>query len=151
MNIKARIISYLCSLGFMHYNHHYIHGPADRLHWPGAKADNTVNALFNTRSGHIYIGDGTIISHNVMFLTGRHLFENGKLKQPKTEQVPTEGYDIHIGEGCWIASGAIVIGGVTLGENCIVAAGAVVTESFPGGCIIAGVPAKIAGNVKDIK
>jgi acetyltransferase-like isoleucine patch superfamily enzyme len=151
MKIRERIISYFCSLGFMHYYRHMVHGPADRLHWSAAKANNTINAIFNTRSGHIYIGEGVIISHNVMFLTGRHLFENGKLKQPKSEQVPDTGFDIKIGAGCWIASGAIILGGVAIGEDCIVAAGAVVTKSFPDGCILAGVPAKIAGYVKDIK
>jgi acetyltransferase-like isoleucine patch superfamily enzyme len=147
MNIKGRIIDYLCSLGFVHYYRHMVHGPVERLHWSKSKNKETINAIFNTRSGHIYIGEHVIIGHDTMFLTGRHMFENGKLKQPKSTQVPTEGYDIRIGAGSWIASGAIVIGGVTLGENCIVAAGAVVTDNFPDGCILAGVPAKIVGHV----
>ena len=94
MKIRDRITNYLCSLGFMHYYRYMVHGTADSLHWSAAKANNTINAIFNTRSGHIYIGEGVIISHNVMFLTGRHLFENGKLKQPKSEQVPDTGFDI---------------------------------------------------------
>ncbi len=143
---KEFIIKYLCSLGFEHYYRHLIHGPAERLHWSRAKNLLTINAIFNTRSGDIYIGDDVIIGHGVMFLTGRHLFENGKLKRPKLSQVPTTGYDIRIGAGTWIASGAIVIGGVTLGENCLVMAGAVITKSFPAECIIGGVPAKIVSN-----
>jgi len=145
MKISEYIINYLCGLGFTHYYRHLVHGPVERLHWRTPRSGITTNATFNTRSGHIYIGERVVISHFCMFLTGRHLFEDGKLKEPKYSQVPTEGYDIRIGSGCWIASGAIVIGGVTLGDDCIVAAGAVVTKSFPSGCILTGVPARIIG------
>ncbi|MBM3299935.1 MAG: acyltransferase [Deltaproteobacteria bacterium] len=120
-----------------------IHGPDDRLHLGNNRGAN--NSFFNTRSGHIYIGDDTAFGYYCQFVTGVHLFEDGKLKQPRSAQVPEEGYDIRIGSGCWIASGAIITGGVTLGDNCIVAAGAVVTHSFPSGCIIGGVPARIIG------
>lgn len=147
--IKRTIIKYLSGLGFLHAYKHVIHGPPDRLHL-GKNVTPSHNQLYNTRSGHIYIGDGTGLSHNCMLLTGRHEFENGKLKQPKSRQVPTEDYDIRIGSGCWIASGAIIIGGVTIGDNCIVAAGAVVTRDFPDGCIIGGVPAKIIGYVDQL-
>jgi maltose O-acetyltransferase len=82
-----------------------------------------------------------------MFLTGRHLLEMGKLKQPRDQQVPESGYDINIGSGCWVASGVLIVGGIEIGDNCIIAAGAVVTKSFPAGSVIAGVPAKIIGNV----
>jgi maltose O-acetyltransferase len=85
-----------------------------------------------------------------MFLTGIHLFENGRLKQPRSSQVPSEGYDIRVGTGCWIASGAIIIGGVTIGDNCLVATGAVVTKSCPSGVILGGVPAKIIGRVEEL-
>jgi acetyltransferase-like isoleucine patch superfamily enzyme len=85
-----------------------------------------------------------------MFLTGVHLFENGRLKKPHSTQVPIEGYDIKVGSECWIASGAIVIGGVTIGDNSIVAAGAVVTKCFPPGSILGGVPARIIGRVENL-
>ena len=55
---------------------------------------------------------------------------------------PSKGYDIKIGNGTWIASGAILIGGVEVGSNCIVCSGAVVTKSFPDNSVIAGIPAK---------
>jgi len=149
VKVKEFIINYLSGLGFAHYYRHFIHGPAERLHWERAKERTTVNAIFNTRSGHIYIGKGTVIGYNCMFITGRHAFEGGKLKQPKSEQVPTQGYDIRIGAGSFITSGVTIIGGVTLGDNCIVAAGSVVTKSFPNGCILAGVPAKVIGYTLD--
>jgi maltose O-acetyltransferase len=48
---------------------------------------------------------------------------------------------IAIGDGVWIASGAIVLAGVTIGEGAIVAAGAVVTKDVPAHTIAMGIPA----------
>jgi acetyltransferase-like isoleucine patch superfamily enzyme len=48
-----------------------------------------------------------------------------------------------IGPGCWIGTGAKVIGAVTLGSNAIVAAGAVVTEDVASCSIVAGIPARV--------
>jgi len=117
------------------------------------------NTIFNLSSGSIYIGDYTIFGQNVMILTGRHNFINGcraGLKEiiagPSwgggAEEVPETGYDIKIGTGCWVASGSIVIGGVTIGDNVIVAAGSVVTKNIPNNSIVAGVPAKIIGDTR---
>ena len=147
--IHNPIIVVLSKFGFVNIYRSIVHGPKERIH-SSKPFYRYPLALFNTRSGHINIGDKTIISHGCMFLTGRHNFEAGKLKQPKSKQVPTGGYDIQIGEGCWIASGVVVVGGVTIGDDCIVAAGAVVTKDFPSGCIIAGVPAKIAGYTEEL-
>jgi acetyltransferase-like isoleucine patch superfamily enzyme len=144
--LSKKIIAYLCGLGFVNYRKHYIYGAQERLHWEKINNFNTINAIFNTRSGHIYIGDNCVIGHNCSFLTGRHFFENGKLKQPRDKQVPLEGYDIHIGEGCWIASNVTILGGVTIGDNCLVCAGAVVTKKFNSQAVIAGIPAKKIGN-----
>lgn len=144
--LRERVIDALCSLGFINIGRCVVHGPRDRLHL-GKGVGCTNNVFFNTRSGHITIGDDSVLSFYCMFLTGRHEFEHGQLKQPRSRQVPEAGYDIHIGRGCWIASGAIILGGVTIGDNCLVAAGAVVTKDVPAGSIVGGVPAKIIGSV----
>jgi acetyltransferase-like isoleucine patch superfamily enzyme len=120
------------------------------------------NTLFNVSSGSIWIGDYTIFGQNVMVLTGRHLFKNGEragIEHVKVTEswgggeveVPTEGFDIHIGEGCWVASGAIVSEGVTIGRGAIVAAGSVVTKNVPDFAIVAGTPAKIIGDTRQLK
>lgn len=147
--LEKRLIDYFCKLGFLNIRRCVIHGPADRLHL-GKNVGCNNNVFFNTRSGHIYIGDDTVLSFYCMFLTGRHEFENGALKQPRSRQVPTSGYDIRVGKGCWIASGAIVLGGVTIGDHCLVAAGAVVTRDVPDYAIVAGVPAQIIGDVRNL-
>ena len=50
---------------------------------------------------------------------------------------------ITIRNNCWISSGVIISGGVTVGENSIIAAGAVVTKDVPPDCIVGGVPARV--------
>ena len=50
---------------------------------------------------------------------------------------------ITIKNNCWISSGVIISGGVTVGENSIIAAGAVVTRDVPPDCIVGGVPARV--------
>ncbi|NOX63178.1 MAG: acyltransferase [Chloroflexi bacterium] len=146
--IDQAVTDYLNRLGFLTIHRYIVHGPPDRLHLGHPRPKN--NTFFNTRSGRIYVGNGVVWGYHCQVLTGVHLFENGKLKQPKSEQVPTEGYDIRIGDGCWIASGAIITGGVTIGENSIVAAGAVVTKDVPAGSIVGGVPARIIGRTDEL-
>jgi len=139
------VIEVLTRVGFANYRRPFVHGPPERLHL--AESFST-NAFFNTRSGHIHVGRGTVISHGAMFLTGRHEFPTDG-SGPGPIQVPESGHDIHVGADCWIATGAIVAGGVTIGERCIVAAGAVVTSDVADGEIVAGVPARPIGRVQD--
>jgi acetyltransferase-like isoleucine patch superfamily enzyme len=145
--IRRLIINFFHSLGFLNVYRSTIHGPVNRL-FRGKNVGHGNNIFYNTRSGRITIGDDCILSFNCMFLTGRHEFENGQLKE-RSKQVPESGYDIVIGKGCWIASGVIVLGGVTIGDNCIIAAGSVVTKSFGSGILIGGVPAKVLKKIAE--
>lgn len=121
----------------------------------------TANTLFNVSSGSIWVGDYSIFGQNVMVLTGRHVFKGGQragIELVKTTdswgggdlEVPAHGFDINIGEGCWIASGAIIVGGVTIGKGVIVSAGSVVTRDVPDFAIVAGAPARVIGDTRDI-
>ena len=47
-----------------------------------------------------------------------------------------------IERGAWVASGAIILPGVTIGEGAIVAAGAVVGRDVPAMTLVAGNPAR---------
>lgn len=56
---------------------------------------------------------------------------------------------ITIKDNCWICSGAVIAGGVTIGENSIIAAGAVVTKDVPANSIAGGVPAKVIRKIDE--
>lgn len=107
---------------------------------------STMNTIFNVISGTISIGDNTIFGHNCMVLTGTHNFINGvrgDLHIPPIEETPFEGRNIEIGAGCFICSGAIILGKVKIGDNVIIGSGAVVSEDIPSNCFAAGVPARV--------
>ena len=123
----------------------YVHGSWDRVSI--GEGVSLVNTVLNTASGRIRIENDVIFGHKCMLLTGRHDFKHGKRKKLLGEvDTPFEGYDINIKEGCWLASGSIVVGGITIGRNSIVAAGAVVTKDVPDHSIVAGIPAKVIGS-----
>lgn len=48
-----------------------------------------------------------------------------------------------IGDNVRIATGAIVLGEITIGDNSIIGAGAVVVKSVPANCTVIGNPARI--------
>lgn len=54
---------------------------------------------------------------------------------------------IEIGDNVFIGHGAIVMPDTAIGSNVIVAAGAVVTKNIPDNSIVAGVPAKVIGEL----
>lgn len=85
--------------------------------------------------GGIYIGDDTLIGHNVVLATLNHALSPRK----RADMIPAP---IRIGSKVWIGAGAIVLPGVTIGDGAIVATGAVVTKDVPENTIVGGVPAK---------
>lgn len=86
--------------------------------------------------GGIFIGDGTLIGHNVVLATLNH----AKSPMDRGTMIPAP---IHIGKRVWIGSNATILPGVTIGDGAIVAAGAVVTKDVPENTIVSGVPAKV--------
>jgi acetyltransferase-like isoleucine patch superfamily enzyme len=126
--------------GFLNLSYHLHYGQKERL--IVGKNVSLSNTIFNTRSGNITIGDNTIFGHNCIVLTGRHRIVDGKLKFGKDKTI-LQGFDINIGKGCWITSGVILVGPVTIGDNAIICAGSVVTRDIPSGVYAGGVPAKV--------
>lgn len=97
----------------------------------------------------IRIGSNVLIAPGVQINTATHPVDWTARRNPDFDSNPqayfcrTLAQPIAIGDNCWIGAGAIILAGVTLGDNTTVAAGAVVTKSFPGNCLIGGVPARI--------
>lgn len=139
------------------YDTCYLMGSPDRLRVGERSA--LANTLFNLSSGYVTVGNRTIFGQGVMVITGRHEFRNGKRisLDPLDDdgswggnaEVPKEGFDVSIGNGVFIASGAVILGPCVIGDNCIVAAGAVVTKSFADYSVIGGVPARVIGDTRD--
>ncbi len=133
------------------------------LHWSGVNVGENVRCVSGATfflSGHLSIGRGTWIGHEVLMVGGdaaisigahcdiapRVTFASGSHQiNPEGPHVAGEGYSlpIFIGDGCWIGTGATILGGTNIGERSIVAAGAVVKGAFPAGSLIGGVPARV--------
>lgn len=91
--------------------------------------------------GGVWIGDGCLIGHNVVFATLNHDLN------PEKRQVCIPK-PIILGKNVWIGSNSTILSGVTIGDNAVVAAGAVVNKDVYENSIVGGVPAKF---IKDIK
>lgn len=104
------------------------------------------NALFNTSSGRIVVGKYAFFGHSVSILTGTHDFRS--FGEQRQRAIPSEGRDVIIGDGAWVASNASVLGPCTVGKHAVVAAGAVVTTDVQPFSIVAGVPAKLVGRIE---
>ena len=85
--------------------------------------------------GGIYMGDDTLIGHNVVLATLNHALA----PEDRGSMIPKA---IRIGKRVWIGSNATILPGVTIGDGSVVAAGAVVTKDVPPNTIVGGVPAK---------
>lgn len=96
----------------------------------------------------VTIEDGVFIGHGVMFTNDmypRAVNADGSLQSDSDwEMLPTR-----VKRRASIGSNATILPGVTIGEGAQVGAGAVVTKDVPNHAIVAGVPARIVGRVKD--
>ncbi|MCH5237902.1 MAG: sugar O-acetyltransferase [Muribaculaceae bacterium] len=85
--------------------------------------------------GGIWIGDGCLIGHNVVFATLNHDLT------PERRQICIPN-SIELGKNVWIGSNSTILSGVKIGDNAVVAAGAVVHKDVEANSIVGGVPAK---------
>jgi acetyltransferase-like isoleucine patch superfamily enzyme len=96
----------------------------------------------------VRIEDGVFIGHGVMFTNDvypRAVNPDGTLQTEADWTV----VETRVRTMASIGSNATVLAGVTIGESALVGAGAVVTEDVPAHAIVAGVPARIIGDVRD--
>lgn len=94
------------------------------------------------------IEDGVFIGHGVMFTNDiypKAVDGDGKLQT----EADWEVVRTHIKKLASIGSNATILCGITIGEGALVGAGAVVTKDVPDFAIVAGVPAKVIGDVRN--
>lgn len=94
----------------------------------------------------VTIEDGVFVGHGVMFtndLYPRAVAPDGTLiTDGDWSVVPTT-----VRRHASIGSNVTIVAGVTIGEGALIGAGAVVTKDVPAHAIVAGVPAKVVGQV----
>jgi UDP-2-acetamido-3-amino-2,3-dideoxy-glucuronate N-acetyltransferase len=96
----------------------------------------------------VTIGDGVFIGHGVMFINDalpRAVTESGELQtEADWQMLCTQVHD-----GASIGSNATIMGGITIGCAALIGAGAVVTRDVPDYAVVAGVPARVIGDIRD--
>jgi acetyltransferase-like isoleucine patch superfamily enzyme len=122
----------------------------------GAFVEIQKNATVGARckiSSHTFVCEGVeiedecFIGHGVMFTNDVYpsaVNRDGSLQTEADWQV----IKTKIKRRASIGSNATIIAGVTIGENALVGAGAVVTKDVPDFAIVAGVPARVIGDVR---
>jgi acetyltransferase-like isoleucine patch superfamily enzyme len=122
----------------------------------GAFVEIQKNAIIGARckiSSHSFVCEGVeiedecFIGHGVMFTNDVYpsaVNRDGSLQTEADWQV----IKTKVKRRASIGSNATIIAGVTIGESALVGAGAVVTKDVPDFAIVAGVPARVIGDVR---
>jgi acetyltransferase-like isoleucine patch superfamily enzyme len=95
----------------------------------------------------ISIGNKVTITSGVKLIT--HDGSTGLMNDEKGRRYSYQR--VTIGNNVFIGVNSIIMPGVKIEDNTIIAAGSVVTKSIPKGKIVAGVPAIIIGEYKDLE
>ena len=123
----------------------------------GAFVEIQKNAKVGARckiSSHTFICEGVeiedecFIGHGVMFTNDVYpsaVNRDGTLQTEADWQV----IKTRVSKRASIGSNATIIAGVTIGEGALVGAGTVVTKDVPDFAIVAGVPARVIGDVRE--
>jgi UDP-2-acetamido-3-amino-2,3-dideoxy-glucuronate N-acetyltransferase len=123
----------------------------------GAFVEIQKNAIIGARckiSSHTFICEGVeiedecFIGHGVMFTNDvypKAVNRDGTLQTEADWQV----LKTKVKKRASIGSNATIIAGVTIGEGALIGAGSVVTKDVPDFAIVAGVPARVMGDVRE--
>jgi UDP-2-acetamido-3-amino-2,3-dideoxy-glucuronate N-acetyltransferase len=123
----------------------------------GAFVEIQKNAIIGSRckiSSHSFVCEGVkiedevFVGHGVMFTNDvypRAANVDGSLQGESDWQV----IETLVKRGASIGSNATILAGITIGEHAMIGAGAVVTKDVPDYAIVAGVPARRIGNVRE--
>lgn len=125
----------------------------------GAFVEIQKNATIGRRckiSSHTFICEGVTIEdevfvgHGVMFINDRYPRATVASGQVQTE-LDWVVTPIRVSQGATIGSGAIIMCGVSVGRYAMIGAGAVITRNVEEYAIVAGVPGRIVGDMRQQK
>lgn len=87
-------------------------------------------------NGKVIIGNNCDFGPTVTMTTGSHQIGNENRRAGS-------GFcgEIMVGDGCWLGNRSVILPNVHIGTGCVVAAGAVVIKSIPNNKLVGGVPA----------
>lgn len=106
----------------------------------GARIDANVYVGPRCHLGLVHIERNVLLGAGVHVPSGGHQHGTEDPSIPIRDQ-PGKATMVHIGEGTWIGSAAVVMADV--GPNTVVAAGSVVTRPLPANVVAGGVPARV--------
>ncbi len=92
--------------------------------------------------GGLTIGNNVDVAQETNIWTEQHDY-NSSVYSSECEPVIIEDY-------VWLASRVTILPGVTVGRGAVVACGSVVTKDVPPMSIVAGIPARVIGQRKDV-
>src|ERR1041385_370581 len=122
----------------------------------GAFVEIQKNAIIGARckiSSHSFVCEGVtiedecFIGHDVMFTNDVYPSAVNVDGTPQTES-DWEVVGTRVKRRASIGSNATIIAGITIGEGALIGAGAVVTKDVAAFAIVAGVPARVIGDVR---
>lgn len=108
---------------------------------------------FIDASGGLYLGEGTQVTNHVSILShsshqaGRLM---GRAYWGDPHPIGFVRRPTHIGPYCFIGAGAVVMPGSRLGRGVLVRAHSYVDGDFPDYAVVAGQPAALIGDVRDL-
>ena len=94
------------------------------------------------------IGRRVAISPGVIFVSASAPNVSHLLGIPGFQRRYVKKGTIRVGDDAWLGAGSIILPGVSIGTGAIVGAGAVVTKDVPDWALVAGIPARIMGDVR---
>lgn len=95
----------------------------------------------------VTIEDEVFVGHGVMFINDIYPGAVNDAGRPQGE-ADWQVVETRIGRGASLGSNCTILGGVRVGTGALVGAGAVVTKDVPDYAIVAGVPARVIGDVR---
>lgn len=101
----------------------------------------------------VTIGNDVFFGPNCSLVTPVHPLINSERKM--RFRADGSAYDleyakpIKIEDGCWLATGVTICGGVTIGKNSVIGAGSIVTKDIPSGVFAAGNPCRVIREISE--